>query len=485
MARRGLFRPDTTAILAKLGVFEVDYLEHTGFSSDFWKSLGFEKPETAHEHWLDYVHPEDKPGIEAAVRRVWRGESDFFEEEFRLQTPDGETRWVLSRGYVAERDAEGVATRYVGLDVDIHTQKALENFYQMAMEEAQRKARESEALRKAGAIIAGSLEIHHTVDMILEQARNVIPYSGAAVLQRNTMHLEVIGTRGIPPTRMKEGDRIDVASLGPAAEQLENREMLSIEDIQESDYPFLKELRLRRGSFVAIPLVARTHTAGILVFFDVKPRAFDRDASRLAASFADHVSVALQNAELFEELRLQAATDSLTGSATRRSFFDRGRTLCLRAAREEQPLSLLMLDFDHFKTINDSYGHQEGDRILQEASVVINDSVRGHDVVGRYGGEEFAVILKGEELEAAYLVAERIREHLRGIVVGDGERTRTPLTASIGIAEMREHGAEDIDELLRCADLALYAAKTAGRDAIVVYDAERHEGAPPARAQGE
>jgi diguanylate cyclase (GGDEF)-like protein len=144
-----------------------------------------------------------------------------------------------------------------------------------------------------------------------------------------------------------------------------------------------------------------------------------------------------------------------------------------------------MLDFDHFKTINDSYGHQEGDRILQEASVVINDSVRGHDVVGRYGGEEFAVILKGEELEAAYLVAERIREHLRGIVVGDGERTRTPLTASIGIAEMREHGAEDIDELLRCADLALYAAKTAGRDAIVVYDAERHEGAPPARAQGE
>ena len=485
MARRGLFRPDTTAILAKLGVFEVDYLEQTGFSNDFWKSLGFENPEQTQRRWLDYVHPEDKPGIEAAMRRLWEGKTDVFEEEFRLVTPDGDAKWVLSRGYVVERDALGAATRYVGLDIDINTRKALEEFHKTAREEAERKARESEALRRAGAIIAGSVEIHHTVHLILEQARNVIPYSGAAVLQKNASHLEVIGTDGIPENRIKEGDSIEISSLGTAAEVLENRKIVNVGDLREAHYPFLRPLRLHRGSLIGMPLISRTHIIGLLAFFDVTPNAFDRGATHIASSFADHVSIALQNAELFEELRSQASTDSLTGAATRRSFFERGQTLCLRAAREEQSLSLLMIDFDHFKPINDTFGHQEGDRILREASRVIDDSVRDHDVVGRYGGEEFAVILKGEEIEAAQLVAERTQERLRGISVGDRTTPQQHLTASIGIAEIRRHGAGDLDELLLFADTALYEAKAAGRDTVVVYDPAQDNGASRPQAQGE
>ncbi len=472
MARRSLFESNIQPILARLGIFESDYRGDSGFSSEFWKSLGFHDPDAAKKNWLDFVHPEDRPGVEAATRRVMEGDADYFEEQFRLVAPGGETHWVLSKGYVVDRDENGEATRYLGLDVDINTQKALENFYHMAMEEAQDKARESEALRQAGAIIATSLEIHQTVSLILEQAHNVIPYAGAAVLQKQTSHLEVIGTAGIPPTRLKEGDRIDLAALGAAREHLEEREPVQISDVHDADYPFIEQLRIPRGSIIAMPLVARAHVTGILVFYDFIPDAFSRDAVRLALAFADHVSVALQNAELFEEVRLQAATDSLTGTATRRSFFDRGQSMCLRASREGLPLSLLMVDFDHFKEINDTYGHQEGDRILKHASRVISESVRGHDVVGRYGGEEFAVILRGEGLEAARKVAARIRKHLAGIDVGTAEHPHGPLTASIGIAELQSHQARGIDNLIRQADIALYRAKSSGRNTVVVYDRE-------------
>ncbi|NBC29681.1 MAG: diguanylate cyclase [Spirochaetes bacterium] len=470
MARESLFRSDTTSILAQLGVFESDYAGSTGFSSEFWNRLGFSDPKEAKRNWLDYVHPEDRPGVEAAAERAFCGETDHFEEEFRLVAPSGETYWILSKGYVVERNAKGRATRYLGLDVDINTQKALENFYHSAMEEAQHKARESEALRQAGAIIASSLEIHHTVNLILEQAHNVIPDSAAAVCRKQGAHYEVIGTAGIPDGLLPEGHVISFESLGSAWEQMEEREAVYIPDVRAAPYPFLEELGIPRGSLIAMPLIARAHTTGVLAFFDEARDAFSRDAKRLALAFADQVSVALHNAELFEELRLQAATDSLTGTATRRAFFDSGHTMCLLASREGHALSLLMIDFDHFKAINDTYGHQEGDRILQEASKIIADSVRGPDLVGRYGGEEFAVILRGEGLDAAALVAERIRSHLAEISVGADSRPHGPLTASIGIAELQAHHARGIDALLRLADIALYRAKSSGRDAVVVYD---------------
>jgi diguanylate cyclase (GGDEF)-like protein len=263
---------------------------------------------------------------------------------------------------------------------------------------------------------------------------------------------------------------MSVESLGSAWERIEGREAFHISDVRSATYPFLKELRIHRGSVIAMPLVARAHTTGVLAFFDVSANAFSRDSQRLALAFADHVSVALQNAELFEELRLQAATDSLTGTATRRAFFDRGQTMCLHASRDEHPMSLLMIDFDHFKEINDTFGHQEGDRILQEASGLIADAVRGPDLVGRYGGEEFAVILRGEGIDAAVLVAERIRSLLSTLSVGTESQAHGPLTASIGIAELQVHRAESLDELLKLADTALYRAKSGGRDAVVVYD---------------
>jgi diguanylate cyclase (GGDEF)-like protein len=470
MARESLFRSDTTPILAQLGFFESDYAGSAGFSSEFWNRLGFSNPNESKRNWLDYVHPEDRPGVRAAAERAFSGETDRFEEEFRLVAPSGETYWILSKGYVVERDETGRATRYLGLDVDINTQKALENFYQSAMEEAQRKARESEALRQAGAIIASSLEIHHTVNLILEQAHNVIPYSSAAVCRKQRSHVEVIGKAGVPDTLLEDGQVISFESLGSAWEQIEEREAVYIPDIRSASHPFLNELGIRRGSLIAMPLVARAHTTGVLAFFDERRDAFSRDPKRLALAFADHVSVALHNAELFEELRLKAETDSLTGTATRRAFFNSGDAICLRASREGQNVSLLMIDFDHFKEINDTFGHQEGDRILQEASKIIADSVRGPDLVGRYGGEEFAVILRGEGLEAARHVAERIRSHLSGISVGTASRPHGPLTASIGIAELQTHHTGSIDGLVSLADIALYRAKSSGRDAVVVYD---------------
>lgn len=480
MARRSLFRDDVKDLLSGLGVFESDYEAGHGFSSAFWRDLGFTDSGEARRNWLEHVHREDRPGVEETLRRVWEGETDYFESEFRVLDSAGEAHWVLSKGYVVERAQTGEPLRYLGLDVDIDMQKALENFYHMAMEEAQRKARESEALRKAGAIITSSLQIHEAVSLILEQAHNVISYTAAVVLQRQSQSVEVIGTEGIPDDRLAEGSSYELREFGELWEQLSRLEPVSITDARlNQQLPLLEHLRISRGSLIIMPLVAREQVIGLLAFYDLRAEAFSRDTMRLALAFAQHVAVALQNAELFEEIRFQAATDSLTGTATRRSFFEYGRTLSGRAARTGRPLSLLMIDFDHFKTINDSYGHQEGDRILKEASRVITGTLRDPDTVGRYGGEEFAVLLRDESVSAAEKVATRILAHLAEIPVGNERHPFGPFTASIGVAEMQSHGAGSIEELIQFADRALYRAKTAGRNRVVVYQPDGSS--PPIR----
>ena len=165
---------------------------------------------------------------------------------------------------------------------------------------------------------------------------------------------------------------------------------------------------------------------------------------------------------LNEQLSSMAYRDSLTDIYNRRYFSECAAVELSRCARAESPASLLMLDLDHFKSINDNYGHESGDRVLIETTQLIRGQLRNYDIFGRLGGEEFAILLPGIGRDSAAAIAERILQDLRdhAFEVTQGE---LKITASIGIAEI-ESGNNDLGRLLRSADEALYMAKGEGRD---------------------
>jgi len=137
-----------------------------------------------------------------------------------------------------------------------------------------------------------------------------------------------------------------------------------------------------------------------------------------------------------------------------------------RAVRAEQCLGILMLDLDHFKKCNDTYGHDAGDAVLRETAGLLSRSIRAEDVVCRYGGEEFVVILPTADLNAARMRAERIRARLRELTVVHNGQSLGVITASVGVAALPEHGVST-QELISAADAALYQAKREGRDRVV------------------
>ena len=167
-----------------------------------------------------------------------------------------------------------------------------------------------------------------------------------------------------------------------------------------------------------------------------------------------------------DEARQNATTDSLTGLCNRRAFDSRLRQAVLRARSDQQPVSLVLLDIDHFKQFNDTHGHRTGDLVLRLVARMIADNVKGRDTAARYGGEEFAVILTGAERSAAAIVARQIRAALDGkrLIVKRAKQNIGSVTISAGVAQLRPE--DTIATLTERADAALYEAKRLGRNQV-------------------
>jgi diguanylate cyclase (GGDEF)-like protein len=167
---------------------------------------------------------------------------------------------------------------------------------------------------------------------------------------------------------------------------------------------------------------------------------------------------------IMKDLENAAYTDALTGLCNRRHFMELAAIFLERAKRAHTPCSVLIFDLDLFKNVNDTYGHLAGDEVLRVMAAKVGETMRSYDVLGRYGGEEFVVLMDGAALEAAAGLAERIRETLESLVVHYGD-AEIRVTCSVGVAET-EDGAEDLDHLLERADNALYRAKRDGRNLV-------------------
>ena len=246
------------------------------------------------------------------------------------------------------------------------------------------------------------------------------------------------------------------------------KENIAIEDIQLlhdiADIPEGDSLPSEYDIFV---LKSKEKKLGVLVYKGIAPKDKEKFII-LAHQFA----LALRRIKLYKDIETLAITDGLTGVYTRRYFTERLEEEIKRSALRKTKMAFLMVDADHFKMVNDQYGHLTGDQVLREIGRIIQESVREIDIVGRFGGEEFCVVLPDTDLEGARVVAERIRKTAEGRVIKAYDNTLR-ITLSIGVAIFPSDGAL-MEELIDKADWALYRAKSQGRNCVVLFGLYNH-----------
>ena len=251
--------------------------------------------------------------------------------------------------------------------------------------------------------------------------------------------------------------------------------------------------RVHQGGLEREPLVACQVCAGLADATTCEPLLVggqvigsvlvNHPASAVDIGARIRVSVT-QTAPVLANLRnlaiaeIRAATDALTGLPNNRAVKDTLRRMVAQATRSVSPLSASLLDLDHFKRVNDAHGHSRGDEVLAAVAATLRSSLRESDFVGRYGGEEFLILLPDTGKQEARLVAEKVRAAVAGMAMSNLDLT---VTASLGVATLPDH-CGDADSLVRAADRALYAAKGGGRNRVELFQSPQEQAARAAGA---
>jgi len=311
-----------------------------------------------------------------------------------------------------------------------------------------------EAIREANA----TLDPKKVAGWLVHQARSWVPSPCWVVVARDLKgDLAVIADEGLAPNLMP--------SIWMAAQWVmrHGTELLSSDLAKDSGKPGVT------GSAIAFPLVCRNRTVGVLVGLDPLPSAavpsIGPALSLAIRSVLEPPAIALDNALSLQRTEAVSVTDDLTGLYNSRYLNLVLRRESKRASRSGRPLSLLFMDLDGFKGVNDTHGHLAGSKALVEAGVIIRSSARETDVAARFGGDEFSVILPDTGREGAVSVAERIRERINAWEFLASDGLSIHLTASIGVATLPDVAAS-AEELLRAADVAMYRVKDAGKNGI-------------------
>ncbi len=297
-------------------------------------------------------------------------------------------------------DSAGRITGGVAVTQDISTQRNLEQQAQAAAREARQRAEELEGLHRATTALLSTLDLDELLRQILDAAHSAIPAGEKVMLHLippTTGQLQVRATLGFSDQRISIINSIK--SPGFPAQVARERRPLLVNDVlagsaAESIVPEMGQAR----SIILAPLYYGEQVLGTLSLSAGEPHAFSETNLRLLASFAATTTAALQNAILHSEIKQLAVTDPLTGQNNRRAFFDLGQREMERFHRYNHPLSAVMIDMDNFKQVNDTYGHTVGDHILRAMAERCRSIIRETDIFGRYGGDEFALLLPDTDL---------------------------------------------------------------------------------------
>jgi diguanylate cyclase (GGDEF)-like protein/PAS domain S-box-containing protein len=420
------------------------------------------------EHWLEIIHPEDRERVLAEDRRTDET-LEPFRTEYRIFASDGRVLWMRDEA-VAVRDEEGNPLYWIGVLLDITEQRLAQEALEESEEIHRRQAQELALLYRVSSAVAQELDMSVVFRTVVEAVAQTFGYTlvsaylledEALVLQHQVGYGRVI-------------ERIPITE-GVSGRVVRTGEPVLLEDVRE-DPAFIGAVE-GITSEVCVPLFDRGEVVGILNVESMGGVVLTEADLRLVSALAEQVGGAIGRARLYtrvreseERLTYRAFHDPLTGLANRSLFLNRLEHARARAKRRKGRLAVLFMDLDNFKVINDSLGHDIGDRLLVTVAERLRTCVRPQDTVARFGGDEFVALLEDlADAGAAARVADRIMDELREPFEIDGHRLHT--SASIGIALDAASGGD----LLRAADTAMYRAKENGKGRYEVFREAMHD----------
>jgi len=221
-------------------------------------------------------------------------------------------------------------------------------------------------------------------------------------------------------------------------------------------------------SHLTLPLVIEGEIIGCISITSDQANMYNVPRLQFFSVFGYQMAASLKHIQRLSTVKKEAFYDTLTNLFNRRHFEERLSAETQKAFEGRSNLSVIMVDIDHFKKVNDTFGHDGGDKILREIASLLKNSVRQHDTVARYGGEEFVLLLPGVPLDSTNMVAERIRRLVEDTLFDMGP-TQIHVTISLGISNFPIHRVKSKEELVKMADLALYEAKKGGRNRVCIF----------------
>lgn len=454
---------------ANIGIWDWSLETDEVIFNDQWANmLGFDTDdlEFHFETWEKLLHPDDQEAVQQALKKHLEQDSDIYDEEIRLRTKDGGWKWIRTVGRVVERDDQGEPQRALGVHIDISKQKSMEH-----------RLRESNHLLKkivsTQELISESIQDRERLfTEIVNHIKKLTNSAGAVIEMHEDDQMHYRAANGI--LAENSGMRLDVdSSLSGICFQ--DEEMKRCSDVSEDERVI--EAGLARemgiGSMLMIPLQYRDQKFGVLKIVYSEPDQFDQTQEWIMSLIGGLLSSALWQSRQYAKLERQASTDKLTGLNNRREFLNLLKKEVERSRRYDNNLTLAILDIDFFKEINDTYGHPVGDVVLQSLSNILTKQTRKTDIVGRYGGEEFSILLPETSLSRAYSLTQRLRRNIEGHLF-ETNQGKLSITVSIGLSEFKPD-KDNPNSVTRKADNALYVAKESGRNRVERRTEQRHD----------
>lgn len=426
--------------------FYSDLHSGRGITSTTLRGLGFRDEEMRSGSYQNRLHPDDLPTYLALWKRVNEGWEDELYCEYRLSDQQGRWHWIETHAMVVEREADGTMATVVGVDREITSRKHAEEYLQGRYQETQRRYEIAESLRQTSTLISADLELTNNLILGVRQLSSIVEFDQCEI---HSMEAGELRELLVHP-------RLETTSLPDPLEM--------VEELRETHYPIIHDDVGEGYSFrslLAVPLRDRDRWFGAVFLWHRRPGYFRGADLYPVMAFADILGVAIRNNQRYRRTVAELEADALTGFLTRRSF-DRDAPDLWREYQElYDENAVAMVDLDHFKRINDTYGHPVGDLVIRNVAELFSLNLRKGDILARYGGEEFVAILPNTGDEAAGQIMERIRAACES---RDMCEFAGNVTVSIGIATT---GApQSLEEIIREADDALYRAKGNGRNRV-------------------
>ena len=424
----------------------------------FEEISGYTSDELVGKHSLDYVHPDDKKAVRIKAIEVLKGQSSS-PYEARLIRKDSGIVWVSDR--VASIQYKGKRS-VLGTLMDITERKQAE-------EEIRRYTKQLEALFNIGATVSQTLNLEELLDSVLDNVLMVmgVEVGGIFLLDKQTSKLLLKTHRGMSPEFAR---RVQVVSIGDGfiGQVAKLGKPILAEDVSaDSKLSWMRKMGDGIQSFAAVPIMAKEKILAVMGVGSGKHREFPDWEMQMLDTIANQIGMAIENAQLYEHALELAFTDGLTGLYNRRYIMEQIEREFIRAQRSKAPLSLIMVDLDELKAINDRFGHHEGDGFLKEVARIVKVNTRASDVAARWGGDEFMLLAPGTDSRSASKIAERIRTQVERYKIKlEGEEVG--ITVSAGIVSYPAH-ASVVEELLKKADEAMYNAKRGGKNQSSVF----------------